>query len=308
MEARRGDGSGRQIGTYDELDPEKAALIQEACERVIAGDSLLAVVKDWNKRGVTRGADKPWTRQALREMLLRPRIAGLRQYKGEVIGAAAWEGAVSPELWERVTAILTNPLRQNKPGPRVENLLSGIARCGLCGSSMSSVLRKTRKASQRALVCTGCQRVARKQSAVEVYVENIVLELLSTAKPEELFARKGSDPELARKTLETLRARKDEAASLFASGDIDGAQLKAINEQLAPGLSDAEAAYAEAVAEPDLMDLAGPDIADRWGSISWERRRRAVDRLFAVKIYPTTFQGYYRRQFDSTTVDVKPKN
>lgn len=297
---RAADGS-------EQLDPAKGRLIREAADRMLAGDTLTTIARDWSSRGLVAPSGKPWTRHSVRDMLDRPRNAGLRQYQGEIIGEGAWPAVLDLETWDRVKAVLGQGSRYDKPGPRVETLLAGIACCGICRAEMYSSLRGREGKKVRTLMCKGCGGTLRKQVDVETFVEAALLARLAESNPDELFARKGSDPELLRRELHGLRERKNQAALMFASGDIDGGQLRAINEKLAAPLAKAEAAYEEALAEPDLMDLAGEGILERWDGLSWERKRRALDYLMAVTIHPTKHTGHYRRFFDPTTIEMEWK-
>src|SRR5919202_2627484 len=76
-------------------------LVQEAAARVLGGQGLITIARDWNRRGVPGTTASPWTAPTLRKIVLSARIAGLREHgadpRGKVLGAltpAMWEGAI----------------------------------------------------------------------------------------------------------------------------------------------------------------------------------------------------------------------
>ena len=71
----------------------------------------------------------------MRNMLVNGRLAGLREYRGEIVGAAAWPAILDRATWESVRALLTDPARQQLR-PHRASLLTGLARCALCGAKL----------------------------------------------------------------------------------------------------------------------------------------------------------------------------
>jgi hypothetical protein len=71
---------------------------------VLRGESLRSIAMDWNDRGIkptggnsTRAEDKradqrdgaaPWHRSMIRRVLMSPRITGLKEHRGEIVGEA----------------------------------------------------------------------------------------------------------------------------------------------------------------------------------------------------------------------------
>jgi site-specific DNA recombinase len=73
-------------------------------------------------------------------MLTSPRIAGLVEHQGEVVGAGAWEPILNRTTWEQVRAILNDPGRASQVGRPPKYLLPGFLRCGMedCGAKLVS--------------------------------------------------------------------------------------------------------------------------------------------------------------------------
>ncbi len=122
----------------------EADLIVECCDRVLAGETLYGICRDLNIRGITTSRGRPWDRKTVRNMLVRGRNAGLVEARDKrdgvmkVVGkATAWEPIVSEEVWRSVCVILQDSSRrQHYTTNKVQNLLSHIAVCGVCGAPM----------------------------------------------------------------------------------------------------------------------------------------------------------------------------
>lgn len=132
------------------LREDEAAAIREAYTDTLRGVSRHEIARRWNAAGLltpgVRSSDKKreadptvpewrtepsrWIATNVRMVLRSPRNAGLREYRGKIIGPAAWEPIVDRETWDGVQALLdrSKSVRQGR-GREVVSLLSGIARC-----------------------------------------------------------------------------------------------------------------------------------------------------------------------------------
>ncbi len=132
--------------------PEQVAMLREATDRVLAGDSLYRVVRDWNEAGLSSVRGTKWSSTAIRQMLKNPAITGIRTYRPvqadgslskEVVLEAEgnWEAIMDRETFDRVGQVLNdrgsvNPM-MGKNVPRVRIYpFSGMIRCGTCGYTM----------------------------------------------------------------------------------------------------------------------------------------------------------------------------
>jgi DNA invertase Pin-like site-specific DNA recombinase len=115
-EGRVGGGGTRPFGFNRDrvtINEDEAVHIKEAVRRLRGGDSYFSIMTDWNNRGITTSAGKPWTSASLKRMLCSPRIAGLRQHQGAVIGKAIWPAIITPEDHE----LLANRPRKRYRAP-----------------------------------------------------------------------------------------------------------------------------------------------------------------------------------------------
>jgi DNA invertase Pin-like site-specific DNA recombinase len=103
---------------YKALVPAEATRIREAAERVLAGESVRSVAKEWNEQEVpTPHGGELWSQGNLKRILVSPRIAGLREHKGTTY-PASWEAIISPEQHELLVTLLTDLRTGRWPGAR----------------------------------------------------------------------------------------------------------------------------------------------------------------------------------------------
>ncbi|MCL1869776.1 MAG: recombinase family protein [Promicromonosporaceae bacterium] len=301
------DERGRHIGSHDEIVPEEAEVIRETARRVLAGESMRSVVKALNERGMASPKGVPWSSTTLRQVMLRDRNAGLRRHRGKVVGKAAWEPIYDEDTHARVVALLTDPARttgaSNKGATR-KHLLSGIARCGRCGHTMRVVPGSTYKGKvvKPKYQCTGCYRVGRQKDAVEGVVVPLVVERLTM--PDGIAALAAGRPERAVELHDLVagaQARLDLAADGFADGTMTADQVRRINAKLIPQVDAWRAELATCAPHPGVLDLAGPDAAERWAAAPLEVQRAVVETLMVVTILPTGSGG----GFDERSVRIE---
>ena len=100
------------IATYNEINEAEATLLKLAAEKILDGGSLRSIAKDWRARGIksTRGGNI--TETMIQRTLCKPRIAGLIEHKGSILGKAQWPEILDEATWEQVRTILTDPTRR----------------------------------------------------------------------------------------------------------------------------------------------------------------------------------------------------
>jgi site-specific DNA recombinase len=264
-EAGQFHGGRRRFGYTATMDAENTAeadAIRDAVSRVLAGESLLSITRDWAARGITTATGKAWRSPNLGKMLRSPHLAGVRIHHAhgpkDECGpgcsrvAADWPAILDAATHEAVVRFLTNPVRKQTgfTGTR-RHALSGLLECGVCGAAMYG--RPTPLKSGAAYVCRG-NHVQAPVAEVETTVRSDVAERLSRVDASGAFVdptdaarvQARSDERLA------LEGRRAELAPVFAAGglsaeDYAGA-LAAIDARLL-------ALEAEAVAADDAARL-----------------------------------------------------
>ncbi|MEJ7647956.1 MAG: recombinase family protein [Nakamurella sp.] len=303
----------RRVDGRDVLEPGEAAVIGSTADRLLGGESLRSIVADLNAQAVPSPRGLPWSSTALRQVMTRERNAGMRRHRGQVIGRGDWPAIYSPDVHDRVVALLTDPTRRTNRGASRRHLLSGIARCGREGCDGTMVVNggrvtATRSGTKRqppAYVCPRCTKIRRKQTAVDEYVEAVMIGRLS--QPDALAALSAGDPaetERARQIIATLQARLELAADEYADGNLTGAQLKRITAKLAPQIERERAVMSASVGMPGLADLAGTDAENRWRAAPIDVQRTVIETLAEVTILPTG-PG---RPFDPALISIEWKS
>ena len=141
-------GGGRPFGYESDgmtVRESEAEELREMVAKVLAGDSLASIIRDLNGRGVLTTRGGIWRYSSLRSLLLRSRNCGRMQHRGVVVGPAAWPAIVTESDHDAVAALLADPARRTSPGPARRHLLSGLARCGVCGMGMKPGWVPTRR-------------------------------------------------------------------------------------------------------------------------------------------------------------------
>ncbi len=262
----------------------EAALIRRAADDVLAGVSIQAIAREWNRQGSTTTTGKQWPLSAPRRILLRPRNAGLMEHRGEVVGDAQWPAVIEPEKWHAVVRVLRDPKRITNPGSsRVKWLGSGLYRCGVC----TGPLRATMSDGYRTYRCPD-NHLSRKLDEIDQYVEGVIVGVLRKSDLGALLAQRGSAitnvRELEAQAAE-LRIRLDQLAEVFTEGGIDAQQLSAgsrkIQNELEEVRTQISASYQSSAFE-GVADAADPGEA--WLVADLYRKRAVLDALAIVTI------------------------
>lgn len=292
------------------LDRAQAREVRNAASALLAGASLGSLVADLNRRGITTTTGRQWNYTSLRQVLTRPRNAGLSSYRGEVVGKSTWPVILSEDTWRGVVSLLENPARRRSTSNKARWLLAGIALCGVCGEPLRSATvasNRARATTRTVYRCTtpGRGHVARSAGPVDDMVERLVVGLLG--RPD--FAVTTASPitpdgESLRVEAVSLRARMGEAADSFADGLITGAQLAKITARVQGKLDEVEAQMARSARGTALAPFVGHDAAKVWKGLPLDRRRAVVRELMSVTVLPSGKRG---NGFDPELVRIEPK-
>lgn len=309
-QAGRWLGGARPFGwqvenaTTATLDSEEASEVAAATRAILEGASLGGIVADLNARGLTTTTGRPWSYATLRQMLRRPRNAGLAVLNGEVLGSTLMPRIVTEQEWRQVCAILEEPARRKSSTNRARWLLAGIALCGTCGTPLKSA-SATGRVPRTVYRCPtpGTGHVARHADPVDEHVSAVAVALLKREDLAEMLAPDhGADVDRFVMEANETRRRMDEAAGLFASGAITGAQLSTITATLRGDLDELEARISRAgstnVLAPFLASLNPESV---WAGLGIDRRRAVVRDLMEVTINPGRGGKEYRPELTRIT-------
>ncbi|MFG1800210.1 recombinase family protein [Micromonospora carbonacea] len=286
-------GGGRRPYGYEAdgvtLRAEEARVVAEVTDAILAGASLRGQAAELNARGLVTSTGRPWTATELRKVLLRPRNAGLREHRGEVVGPAAWPPLVDEDRWRALVSVLTHPGRRTQWSSARRWLLSGLALCGVCGTPVRATLMSTTARSVPSYTCKASRCVGRNAAEVDAYVSAVVIERLSLPDVTTLLTGTGAhDSNALQLEATALRERLDGLASAYADGAIDVRQLREGSERLRGRLDDVENRMALAGQGDALAGLVGvADPGAVWEGLDLHRRRAVIDTLLTVTIHRT---------------------
>lgn len=301
-EAGKPWGPHRPFGFEDDKTthrPEEAAAIRALYADLLAGISQHEMARNLNARGIKTTKGGEWVQSTVRELLRSPRNAGLRHYKGEIMGKGDWEPIVSEETWR--VALQRTTTTAGGGGPR-KYLLSGIAKCGVCGLNMVTAYLPGKV---RTYACTSGKHVARKAETVDQQVSETILTVLESAPLPSLTADKNAPKysELS-KQADTLRHRLDSLAIEFADGELTASQLRAATDRLQSKIAEIEQTMTKRSTSAALAPLAGSeDLRKTWEGLSVARRRAIIDALAVVTMHPVK----NRRNPEPESVEIAPR-
>jgi DNA invertase Pin-like site-specific DNA recombinase len=299
--------------------------IVKATEAILAGASLRGVVRDLNAAGLktTFGKDE-WSPGAFKDVLLRPRNAGLMVYHGEVIGPAAWPAIVPEDTWRALCAVLTDPSRRTSPGPRGRWLGSNLYVCSVCelpDLRVSTAGGKRNPAYRCKARDKGYEtgHVTRDAVVLDDFVERLIVARLSRPDAADLLISPAEAVDTtslhteATATRELLNQLDDDLDSDLITRDrwlrrnkkllgrLDEIQVEITNAAMVDPL-------AGIVGAPDVRKLWFGTKPDRSDGLDLGRRRAVLDALCTVTVLKA---GHGRRPdgtyFDPEAIKIDPK-
>jgi site-specific DNA recombinase len=187
-------GAGKQRVSEAQARAERE-LIAAAARQILAGDSLRGIATTWNQREIRTPTSRAWSNVTLRTMLLSPRLVGQRQHNGK-LHPATWDPILPREQWDAVKVILEDRQRVTKGrGGVYRHLLSGLVRCGRCGTTMTVRGR----AGQRRYCCStaqrgGCGRLQRSADQVESLITEALFLAVESPAWDQVAERPADDP------------------------------------------------------------------------------------------------------------------
>lgn len=295
----------RPILDYTAHRPAEAAEIVRSSEAILAGTTsvreLLAEMRNREGGRADLGVSgKPMEPATWRDILCRPRNAGLSVHHGEVLEDVRIEGVddehppiVSVETWRAVCAVLQNPQRRTTPGPAPRWLGSGIYLCGHADcAGKDTTMRVGRGGTHQAFayLCTGPRvHLARSAEPVDQHVQALMVARLAHPDAAELLIPKVRvDTARLNAEANAIRARIDEAGNLWEAGVFNSIELSARRKRLNAQLAEVTGQLSMAAEVDPLSELAGnPKAAQVWAGYTLVAKRTIMRRVLRVTILPS---------------------
>jgi site-specific DNA recombinase len=265
----------------------EARVIAEATDAILLGSSLRSQARLLNERGIGTTTGLAWRPDTLRNVLKRPRNAGLREHRGDILGKAEWPAVVAEEKWRAVRALLTDPARRTNGGAQPRWLLSGIARCGVCGEVVNVTLLESTRNSVPSYTCKAGKHVVRNAAELERHVCAAIVARLRRPDAIELLrpARPGVDLAGLRAEEAELQRRKDELAGNL---ELDERSLVLRAAALQKRIEEIQAARADAARGSVFAGVVdAPDVEKAWAGLDFDRRRTLIDALISITVLRT---------------------
>lgn len=280
---------------------DEAKLVTEAYADLLTGASLKSIARSWNERGATTTAGNPWRHDNVRGVLKNPRYAGLRTYRGEIVGPATWSPLVDRDTFDAALALLSMPERRTTASTARKYLLPGLALCYKCGSDVATGHTRHGK---RVYVCRASKCLSRKAEPVDELIEAVMVERLSRPDAIQLLSEP-STPDLdeARAQAQAIRERIDNLAVGLEEGILTLGAVRKSSERLKKELARVEKGIQEATHADVLSPLINAnDIATAWEGCTLGQKRQAVDALMTITLLPPE-RGH--QPFDPATVRIE---
>lgn len=215
-EGRVGGGGKRAFGYERDgvtVNKEEARLIRQAAKRVLSGEGLITIVNDWIEQSIPTVSGGAWSTRSIKRTLLSPRVAGLREYKGVVVGPATWPAILDQETHEKLKAVLLNPDRSNGGNTVRKYLLPGYVFCGECDTRLVSrpQRRRGQETNKRSYACVsgspygGCGHVSVIAEPLEDLVRDAICEALDDGALATAIRAEAGEDESHRTVLAAIR-------------------------------------------------------------------------------------------------------
>jgi len=308
---KRSGGGHRPFGLtrdWREIVPIEADAIRDAVDRLLDGGTMYRVAADWNARALKTPTGGEWNSQKVRSMLRSPRLAGLREHRGEIAGEAVWPAIVDPAKHERLRAMMDARRMPEREG---KYLLTGMLRCAKCGERLY-VRRRSGDRVRRYgcekrpgdVACGGVHIIA---EPLDAHVTDTVLEYLDS--PALASALEAHERKADTVDLDALRA--DETALEELSRDyytermLSRAEYLAARDTLEGRIKAARAKLARTNGTGPLRAVAGlgTNLRAAWSQEPLDWRRQVLSAVVDRIVIGPAVRG--RNAFDPARVSIE---
>lgn len=288
-------------------DPAEAPVVREVAGRLLAGESLTSVTRWLDETGVRTVGGKAWRTNTVRQMVTSPRMWGMRVHRGQVIGEGVWGPILTAEEGERLQRQLLDPARRTNRTAR-RYLLSGMVRCGRCGTTMVSAPKGPvrRYGCVRAAGSTGCGGVFITAPLLEEFVTEAVLLRLDSPQAHQAMLAAPDDDGRVRDLADAIgtdTARMADLAAMFADGEVSRAEWKTARDRLEARVEANRREFARLTQRDAVVDYLGrgDELRQAWETLNLSRQAAVVKAVIeSVTILPATKPG--RRGLDPDRV------
>ncbi|KSU77147.1 recombinase family protein [Rhodococcus qingshengii] len=287
-----------------DLHPDHAPIVHEAGVRVLGGESLRSIAADFNDRKIPPASKRAnsWRSVTIGKMLRRPTYAGKRTSAGKVVSDGNWPAIFTESEHLRLLAILDDPARRTLPrGTAPRHLLSGIAKCGICGAPMYVMTAH----GKPVYYCTKGAHVSRQVADVEKRAVEYALALLSDPRLAERLSQPVDDIEAvrARNEADALRQRLSQITQSMVDGEISPRAFGVAESQLDAQIAELDERARHSVTHPTLARIAGENARAIWEGLDILDQREVL--RAAVTVTVNLSNNGRGRRADEESIDVE---
>lgn len=277
-QGKPGGGGIRAFG-YDQngmtIREEEAEVIRWMAQAILDGGTLVGIAGQLNERGVRPVRAEQWNSRSVWSILTGPRIAGLRRFRGAVVGDATWPAVLDRDTWDAVRAKISE--RGDGHNNQLTRWLTGSLWCSLSGHPLVGT---SGNAGPRYWCSTprgGCGKISVTASHVEDLVGRRLVELLTEpdlVKRLLVVTSKTSTEEM-RTHLADDEGQLKELARMWATRRITLVEYTEARTIIEERIKNART-FALGSAPRVLRHLLGGDAQTRWDSLAPAERREAL--------------------------------
>ena len=330
--AQRGDHHGRRgfghCHDRSAVIPAEAALIREAANRVLAGEKVPTIVRDWNDRGILTASvaggcpcdacgaerahrgDPPapvggrWYPTTLAALLTQHRLTGARTWHGTVTVNAAFAPILDVDTFDRVHAVLAPAARPTQHRSPRNRVLGGFLYCGRCGTKMRSGFGAKLADGTRPprFACPtkaqgGCGSMAVfDHNAEPVVVDALVEYLASPAFAADVARHEAAagevDVDAVAADLRRTRARLVELGDMLAAGELDRDEYRRLKAKVEADVQRLEHDLAASSPAGPAVVIDTDGLRERWDVMSFTEKRTVLEAVLdRVIVNPSPTRG-----------------
>lgn len=266
--------------------PEEAEALLLWTDTMLSGGSIRGLVQWCADKGLTTTRGNRITHVDMRDMLMRPRNAGIAIYRGEEVGRGQWKAIVPEEKFRAVVAVLTDPSRRTTPGAQPKWLGSMLYQCG---RDCDEAVTVTQSGGRRypSYRCPTGHGGGRRAEIVDQFVEDTIVERLERDDAHDLLLPAPDDVDVAGLQAESveIHQRMRDLGGMFGGGQISMVQFTEGTDTARAQLDGVTRQLARAATKDPLVDLVGaPDVRKAWKALGLDRQRNVLRSLVEVTL------------------------
>lgn len=319
-EAGVAHGSRRTFGYEADnmtVREDEAAVLKFIAETFLNGWSYRRISEYLNEQGIKTTKGRDFFPITVRNMLVRKRYAGIREYEG-VEYQGQWPAIFGEDMWARIQYKVRDRQRAagNRPVAR-KYLLTGFLYCGKCDGQLNGATKRDYpgRPLRRTYICLNGGCVCRNAPALEHFLRELIVYRLGSPQMDRLInsARtRGSAAELLSKK-EGIKARLDTLLDDYTDGTLTKTEYTRAKSRLTGQLADVDGSLVALYQQDTLDGLTGTtdSIRERWMVEDDGWRRQVIETLIErVVVHVGKTKPYYiadgvRYRFDPELVDVQ---